>query len=69
VTPVMVAVVAFETRRRRTVPQTTSTAGTVAGGAALFLGIVVAMALGAQPGAAIGLVGVAAASFLLRART
>jgi hypothetical protein len=69
VTPVMVAVVAFETRRRRTVPPTTSTAGTVAGGAALFVGIVVAMALGAQPGAAIGLLGVAAASFLLRART
>jgi hypothetical protein len=68
VAPVMVAVVAFETRRRRNVPATASTAATIAGGAALFLGIVVAMALGAQPGAAVGLVGVAAASSLLRAR-
>jgi hypothetical protein len=68
VTPVMVAVVAFESRRRRTVLQTTSTAATVAGGAGLFVGIAVAMALGAQPGAAIGLVGVGGASFLLRAR-
>jgi hypothetical protein len=68
VTPVMAAVVAFETRRRRDVPATTSTAATVAGGAALFVGIVLAMALGAQPGAALGLVGVAAASLLLRRR-
>lgn len=68
VTPVMAAVVAFETRRRRTVPQTSAAAATIAGGTALLVGIVVAMALGAQPGAAVGLVGVAAASFLLRAR-
>jgi hypothetical protein len=68
VTPVMVAVVAFETRRRRDVPVTSSTPATIVGGFALFAGIVVAMALGAQPGAALGLVGVAAASLLLRAR-
>jgi hypothetical protein len=68
VTPVMVAVVAFETRRRRDVPVTSSTPATVVGGFSLFAGVVVAMALGAQPGAAIGLVGVAAASLLLRAR-
>jgi hypothetical protein len=66
VAPVMVVVVAFESRRRRTVPQTTSTIATVFGGAALLLGIVAAMALGAQPGAAIGLVGVATASCVLR---
>jgi hypothetical protein len=67
VAPVMAAVVAFERRRRHDVPPTASGWATVAGGAALFAGIVVAMALGAQPGAAIGLLGVAAASFLLRA--
>jgi hypothetical protein len=69
VLPVMASVIAFETRRRKTVPQTTSTPATLVGGAALFVGIVVAMALGAQPGAAIGLVGVAAASWLLRAHS
>jgi len=68
VTPVMAAVVTFERTRRRTVPQTTSTAATLVGGAGLFLGIPAAMALGAQPGAAIGLVGVATASVLLRQR-
>jgi hypothetical protein len=69
VTPVMTAVVAFESRRRRKVPATTSRVAVVAGGAALLLGIVSAMAFGAQPGAAIGLVGVGGASWLLRART
>ena len=68
VTPVMAAVVAFERTRRRTVPQTTNTVATLVGGAGLFLGIPAAMALGAQPGAAIGLVGVATASVLLRRR-
>jgi hypothetical protein len=67
VAPVMVAVVAFETRRKRDVAHTTSTAAIAAGGTALFVGIVIALALGAQPGAAIGLVGVVAASYLLRA--
>ncbi len=68
VTPVMAAVITFERTRRRTVPQTTSTVATLVGGAGLFLGIPAAMALGAQPGAAIGLVGVATASVLLRQR-
>jgi hypothetical protein len=68
VTPVMAAVVAFETRRRRDVPQTTNTVASLVGGTALFVGITAAMALGAQPGAAIGLVGVTAASALLRER-
>jgi hypothetical protein len=67
VTPVMAAVVAFETRRKRSVPQTTGTWTTLAGGVSLFAGIVVAMALGAQPGAVFGLVGVVGASVLLRA--
>jgi hypothetical protein len=66
VAPVMVAVVAFETRRKRSVPQTTGTWTTLAGGASLFAGIVVAMALGAQPGAVFGLIGVVGASLLLR---
>jgi hypothetical protein len=66
VAPVMVAVVAFETRRKKDVPVTTHTVASIAGGMALFLGILVAIALGARPGAAIGLVGVAAASYLLR---
>jgi hypothetical protein len=68
VTPVMAAVVAFETRRQRVVPQTTSGAATIVGGLALCAGIVTAMALGAQPGAALGLVGVGTASVLLRTR-
>jgi hypothetical protein len=66
VTPVMAAVVAFETRRERSVPQTTDTWRTLLGGASLFAGIVLAMALGAQPGAVFGLCGVAGASMLLR---
>jgi hypothetical protein len=66
VTPVMAAVVAFETRRRRDVPVTQHAVATLLGGAGLFAGIVAAMALGAQPGAAVGLVGVALASVLLR---
>ena len=68
VAPVMAAVIPFERSRRRTVPQTTSTVATLVGGAGLFVGIPAAMALGAQPGAAIGLVGVATASLLLRQR-
>jgi hypothetical protein len=66
VTPVMAAVVAFETRRRRDVPVSESTTATLVGGFGLFSGIVAAMALGAQPGAAVGLVGVVLASVLLR---
>ena len=68
VLPVMVAVVAFESRRQREVTATTSTRATVVGGLLLAVGIAAAMALGAQPGAAIGLGGVGAASYLLRAR-
>jgi hypothetical protein len=68
VAPVMGAVVAFETRRKRSVPQTTGTWTALAGGASLFAGIVVAMAMGAQPGAIFGLLGVAGASLLLRSR-
>ncbi len=68
VAPVMIAVVAFETRRKRSVPPTTVTWATLAGGVALFAGIVVAMGLGAQPGAVFGLLGVAGASLLLRSR-
>ncbi|WP_052664521.1 acyltransferase family protein [Nitriliruptor alkaliphilus] len=68
VTPVMAAVIAFETRRRAKVPQTTSAALTYLGGTALLLGIVVAMGLGAHPGSYIAVVLVGAASLLLRAR-
>jgi hypothetical protein len=68
VTPVMLAVVTFETRRRPKVPQTASAAATFAGGLALFAGIVVAMALGAHPGSYVAVVLVGAASWLLRAR-
>jgi hypothetical protein len=68
VTPVMAAVIAFETRRRAKVPQTTSAAATYAGGAALLVGIVTAMALGAHPGSYVAVVLVGAASWLLRSR-
>jgi hypothetical protein len=67
VAPLIAAVVAFETRRRPSVPQTDSARATILGGAAMFIGIPTAMALGAQPGAALGLIGVGAASLLLRA--
>jgi hypothetical protein len=68
VAPVMIAVIAFETRRTREVPQTTSRPATVVGGLALLAGIVTAMALGAQPGAIVGVALVGVASWLLRAR-
>ncbi len=68
VTPVLAAVAAFEARRRRRVPPTTSTAAAIGGGLALLLGLVAALALGARPGAVLGLAGVAAASALLRER-
>lgn len=67
VTPVMAAVVAFEMRRRRDLVSATAGRTVVGGGAALFAGILASMALGALPGALIGLAGVAAASWLLRA--
>src|SRR5690554_1426549 len=68
VAPVMVAVVGFEMRRRRDVAQASGDAAIVAGGIALFGGLAAALALGVVPGALIGLVGVAASSWLLRAR-
>lgn len=68
VTPVMIAVVAFERYRKQDVPQATATPAILAGGAALFVGLGVSLGLGAFPGAVIGLVGVALASWLLRAR-
>lgn len=68
VTPVMAAVVAFEMRRRRDLVSATAGRAVVGGGVALFAGILASMALGALPGALVGLVGVAAASRLLRAR-
>jgi hypothetical protein len=67
VTPVMAAVIAFESRRTPKVPQTTSATATLVGGAALSGGIVTAMALGAQPGAVIGVGLVGLASWALRA--
>jgi hypothetical protein len=66
VAPVMVAVVAFETRRKRSIPPTTATWSTLVGGAMLFGGIVIAMWYGAQPGAVFGSLGVVGASLLLR---
>jgi hypothetical protein len=66
VVPVLAAVVAFEIRRARDVMQTTRSGFIVAGGTALFAGLVVSLVLGTMPGAVIGLVGVAAASWLLR---
>ncbi len=66
VTPVMAAVVAFEMRRRRDLVSATAGRAVVGGGVALFAGILASMALGALPGALVGLVGVAAASWLLR---
>ena len=67
VTPVMAAVVAFEMRRRRDLVSATAGRAVVGGGVALFAGILASMALGALPGALIGLAGVAMASRLLRA--
>ena len=67
VAPVLAGVVAFESRRKRDVPVTTSTRAAVFGGAALLAGITAALVLGARPGALLGLVGVAGASWSLRA--
>ncbi|MBE0486392.1 acyltransferase [Marinobacter sp.] len=67
VIPVIAAVVAFEMRRTRNVVQATNTPAILIGGFLLFAGIVVSLALGALPGALIGVAGVAAASWVLRA--
>ncbi len=66
VAPVLMGVVAFESRRRRDVPVTTRRRSAWLGGAALMIGIGAALVLGARPGALLGLIGVAAASWTLR---
>ncbi|MDH5823979.1 acyltransferase [Luteimonas sp. RD2P54] len=68
VAPVMAAVVGFEMRRRRDVAAATGTGAIVAGGLALLGGLAASLALGAWPGALIGLALVGVASWLLRAR-
>lgn len=67
VAPVMAAVVSFEMRRKRQVAQATAAPAILAGGLALFAGLIVSLVMGTLPGAVIGLAGVAAASWLLRA--
>ena len=59
-------VVAFEMRRKQGVVTTSRPRIILAGGFSLMAGLVVSLALGALPGALLGLVGVAAASWLLR---
>ena len=66
VAPVLMGVVAFESRRRRDVPVTTRRRSVWLGGAALVVGLAAALVLGARPGALLGLAGVAAASWTLR---
>lgn len=68
VAPVIAAVVRFELRRERDLPVAESVRAILCGGAALYLGLLAALALGVVPGALIGLVAVAVASFLLRRR-
>ncbi|TVP60121.1 MAG: acyltransferase [Halomonadaceae bacterium] len=67
VIPVIALVAAFEMHRKTHVAQTRRKRATLAGGFALLAGLVVALALGAMPGALIGMLGVAAASWWLRA--
>ena len=69
VVPVLAAVVGFESRRSQDVASTTRTAAIWLGGVALFAGIAASLAWGAMPGAAFGVMGVFAASRLLRSRT
>ena len=68
VAPVMAAVVSFELTRKRQVPTAQSRRLIVAGGLALMAGLIVSLGFGAMPGALVGLVGVVAASGLLRER-
>lgn len=68
VVPVLAGVVAFELRRRRDVRPSTLRRGVVVGGIAAILGLAVATAFGATPGAVIAVVLVALASWTLRAR-
>lgn len=66
--PIMLAAVGFERYRRRQVPPTRHFGAIAGGGLALLLGLAAALALGAFPGALIGLVGVGLAAWLLRER-
>lgn len=66
VAPVLAGVVALESRRRRDVPVTTRRRSAWLRGAALIIGIAAALVFGARPGAILGLVGVASASWTLR---
>ncbi|PKL96145.1 MAG: hypothetical protein CVV18_02820 [Gammaproteobacteria bacterium HGW-Gammaproteobacteria-8] len=68
VVPVIAAVLAFELRRRRVVAGATGTFAIVAGGAALYAGLIISLLLGALPGTLIGSVLVLLASQLLRQR-
>jgi len=67
VAPVLAAVVSFELTRKRDVAATTSSPVILGGGFALLAGLIVSLTTGALPGALIGLVGIVAASWLLRA--
>ena len=67
VAPVLVAVVAFERRRRVEVAATSSVPRIFAGGFALLAGLAASLALGVVPGALYGLCGAAFASWCLRA--
>jgi len=66
VVPVIAIVVKFELGRKRDVLPTTSSPAILTGGFALLAGLIIALILGAMPGALIGLIGVVAASQLLR---
>jgi hypothetical protein len=66
VMPVIAIVVRFELSRKRNVLPATSDPAILIGGLALLAGLITALVLGAMPGALIGLIGVAAASWLLR---
>ncbi|CAN5504713.1 acyltransferase [soil metagenome] len=68
VTPIIAAVVWFETRRTPEVPSTTRTWRILVGGVALFAAIVTAMAVGADPGGFIAVPLVLLASWILRRR-
>ncbi len=66
VVPVIAIVVKFELGRRRDIRSATSDPAILVGGFFLLAGLVSALILGAMPGAVIGLIGVVAASRLLR---
>jgi surface polysaccharide O-acyltransferase-like enzyme len=67
VVPVMLAALLIERYRKQDVPAAMQTGRIIVGGLALFLGIAVSLALGAFPGALIGLPLVALSAWLLRA--